>query len=367
MDTSFNEIDWDLNKDLVLINPRILDLEKKEVLKELEKFVFDAPHFWIATSGSTGARKWISLSKQAIFASAQAVNQHLSITSQDRWINPLPTFHVGGLGILARAYLTKSLCFSFCHKWNPYLFYRFVQENKGSITALVPTQVYDLVMSQLKAPSSLRVVIVGGGVLNKNIYNKALDLGWPLHLSYGMTECASQIATSIVNNQLSLLPHIKIDFTKEGLIMIKSPSLLTGYASQSQGKWFFKDPKVEDWFITEDYGRWDTQGLVILGREKHVIKVGGENVNIFFLQEILESIQMEMGIFFETILFSRRDERLGSIIYLATTDKKYENLVAAFNLKVMPYERIRGVKVLDTIPKTSIGKIDYMQLMQISI
>lgn len=367
MDASLNKINWDLDKNTVLMNPRILNLEKEEILRELETFFLTSSHFWIATSGSTGPRKWIALSKKAILASAKAVNEHLSITPQDRWINPLPIFHVGGLGILARAYLTKSPCFSFHEKWDARVFHRFIQENKGSITALVPTQVYDLVIHQLKAPSSLRTVIVGGGVLNKNIYKKALDLGWPLYLSYGMTECSSQIATSLLNNQLRLLPHIEIKFTKEGLITLKSPALLTGYASQLEGKWFFKDPKIGDWFVTEDYGMYEGNILTILGREKHFIKIGGENVNISYLQDVLENVQIEIGSFFESVLFSMKEERLGEVIYLATTTREPEKLVNLFNDRVMPYERIRGVKVFNSIPKTSIGKIDYMKLIEITI
>lgn len=367
MDTSLNKIDWDLDKNIVLMNPRILDSEKKEILKGLEYFFFDSAHFWIATSGSTGPRKWVALSKKAILASAEAVNKHLNITQKDRWINPLPIFHVGGLGILARAYLTESECFYFHNKWDPKTFHAFVLEKKGTVTALVPTQVYDLVENQLKAPASLRIVIVGGGVLNKFIYKKAIDLGWPLYPSYGMTECSSQIATAISKNQLTLLPHIEIKFTSENLIAIKSPALLTGYVSQLENKWFFKDPKIEGWFVTEDYGRLKENSLNILGREKHFIKIGGENVNLSFLQDTLDTVRIEVNCSFESVLVPVKEERLGYVIYMATTTREPEKLVNAFNDKVMPYEKIRGIKFLNELPKTSIGKIDYMKLVEVIV
>ena len=61
-------------------------------------------HLLFASSGSSGDRKWVALSKEAILASAKMVNEHLSAVPSDHWLLALPDFHVGGMGVLARAY-----------------------------------------------------------------------------------------------------------------------------------------------------------------------------------------------------------------------------------------------------------------------
>ena len=58
-------------------------------------------HLLFSTSGSTGNSKWVALSRRAIMTSAEAVNEHLQVTPHDHWLLALPTFHVGGMGVVA--------------------------------------------------------------------------------------------------------------------------------------------------------------------------------------------------------------------------------------------------------------------------
>jgi O-succinylbenzoic acid--CoA ligase len=97
------EIDWLSHESHVLLNPRMPDAERQR----LESFVVPLPgHLWLATSGTTGSLKLTALSKRAMLASAAAVNRHLQSDADDVWLCVLPTFHVGGLGIYARAFLS---------------------------------------------------------------------------------------------------------------------------------------------------------------------------------------------------------------------------------------------------------------------
>src|SRR5690349_2632783 len=96
-------IDWTSAESHVLLNPRM----PREEEMRLRSFVTDLPgHLWLSTSGTTGALKLTALSKQAMLASAAAVNRHLQSNAKDVWYCVLPLFHVGGLGILARAFLS---------------------------------------------------------------------------------------------------------------------------------------------------------------------------------------------------------------------------------------------------------------------
>ena len=158
-------------------------------------------HVWVATSGTSsdapGRVRWVALSKQAFLASAGAVNAHLAATASDVWAHALPLFHVGGLGILARAHLSGARVVAAVRgRWEPSAFRDAAEGAGATLAALVPSQVHDLVQARLDSPSSLRAVVVGGARLEPSLYRAARERGWPCLPSYGLTETCSQVATA---------------------------------------------------------------------------------------------------------------------------------------------------------------------------
>ena len=62
----------------------------------------------LPTSGSTSGPKLTLLDKSSMLLSAKSVNEHLCINHNDLWLCCLPTHHVSGLSIYARAYDSSS-------------------------------------------------------------------------------------------------------------------------------------------------------------------------------------------------------------------------------------------------------------------
>ena len=115
------EIHWQSNRNAILMNPRTPENDKKALLEALDRYQEIQGHFLLPTSGSSGSLKWVALSKEAILCSALSVNNHLESNHGDIWLNPLPTFHVGGLGILARSYLSGAKAVAYSnpqHQWD---------------------------------------------------------------------------------------------------------------------------------------------------------------------------------------------------------------------------------------------------------
>src|SRR5687768_8875866 len=120
--------------------------------RRLETYVVPLrAHVWLATSGSTGALKLTALSKKALLASAASVNRHLQSDAQDVWFCVLPTFHVGGLGIYARALLSGARVVAAA--WDSRT---FAEMEEMTLASLVPAQVADLVRTGLRAPGGVR-------------------------------------------------------------------------------------------------------------------------------------------------------------------------------------------------------------------
>ena len=353
----------------MLCNPRLPDADRSGLLTELLNAPVAPGHVWLATSGSSGQIKWVALSKQALLASAHAVNAFLDSHSKDVWFNPLPPFHVGGLGIWARSHLSGAQVVDFYGlqqgTWDARLYHALAHQHQATLSSLVPAQVYDLVHLNLCPPASLRAIIVGGGALSESLLNKGRELGWKLHPSYGLTECASQVATWRQDG-LEILNHVEIRISKKGCIEIHSPALLSLYAlTTSQGMQYI-DPKVAGWFTTEDQGALQGQHLQILGRQGSFIKIGGESVDLSRLERILEEAQTERNARLDLALVAFPDARLGFVIHLAAAAPIHEvqPVIDLYHSRVLPFEKIRKIHFLDCIPRSPLHKVLKNELLE---
>lgn len=335
-------IDWRSDESHLLLNPRM----PREEQRRLETYVVPLrAHVWLATSGTTGALKLTALSKKALLASAASVNRHLQSDSSDVWCCVLPTFHVGGIGIYARALLSGARVVSTA--WDPA---RFAANEEITLASLVPAQVADLVRGGLRAPRSLRAVVVGGDSLEPDLYEKGTGLGWPLLPSYGMTECSSQIATARPGSpELVLLDAFEARVEKDGRLAFHGEAVLTGYGTAGG----FVDPKRRGWFLTEDLGSIRGPVLEVRGRRGDFIKIGGESVDLARLDAILSAVAGP-----HAAVVAMPDERLGQVIHLAVgPGVDAEAVAAAFSQRVHPFERPRRVHRVPEIPRSPLGKL----------
>lgn len=373
----------DTNRNIILLNPRMAEQDFSalvELAQTAQEQMNLQDHVWIATSGSTAESasgvKLVALSKAALLCSATSVNQHLQATQQDVWAQVLPYFHVGGLGIELRARIVGAKVVQVLqdNKWSAQEFHNQIIKHKCSLSALVPTQVYDLVAQNLKCPSSIRAIVVGGGSLEEELYKKARSLGWPLLPSYGMTEACSQIATADLESlqsmqypKIKLLSHVQVKTDEESFLQINSQALLTCYAQKTEQRVRVWSPVQQGWFTTEDQGQLkDRLDLKVFGRSKDYIKIGGEGSNLSALRSKLEQVILSKDANWLACfcLLAMPSPRLGSEIHLVTTlsSELANQAVNLYNEQVMPFEKIRKVHFVAEIPRTELGKIKWNEL-----
>lgn len=371
-------IDWSAKEGAVLVNPRLPQHQQELAHELLGRHSPWPDHIWLATSGthlqSADEAKWVALSKSAFLESAKAVNKHLLSDQYDRWLHALPNCHVAGIAIWARSHLSLSRVFHFEGRWSSERFTQMAWKKEITLTALVPTQLYDLVLDGCTAPPTLRATIVGGGRLSDDLYMRAKSLGWKPLPSYGMTECASQVATAPLesagrvgdNYKLQPLSHVRLSLNAKGLLEIISPSLLTVYGFVSSKGVRFVDPKDSTGrFTTEDRCGLTNHELLIYGRESEFIKIAGESASLSQLNALLVNIKGEMHLQGEHHLIVVEDKRLGHAIHLTEVDtpkEKLDLLVERYNNNVLPPLRIRKTHHLHYIPKTLLGKVATSEL-----
>ncbi|HSK11462.1 MAG TPA: AMP-binding protein [Vicinamibacterales bacterium] len=380
------QIVWDDRTTLVLANPAWLKRQPdaagaaSRLLPDLEG------HLWVATSGTSrhagGGVRWVALSRRAILASAAAVNRHLAATPADVWAHALPLFHVGGLGILARAHLSgASVHAAGSGAWDAVSFHGRLAEIGATLTALVPSQVHDLVTAGLRPPSGLRAVVVGGARLDPALYAAARELGWPCLPSYGLTEAASQVATAPLASLAShaypsvlpLLSHLRAREDEDGILAVRGDSLLTCYAEVENDLVRTWDPRGEGgWFRTGDFGRVHGGGLEVRGRGSDAAKVLGELVSLPGVEARAARWASQepalAGLAIDLAVAALPHPRLGHelVLALATGDWPSEPDLDARALAdslnrfdaaaTLPFERVQRVAIVPAIPRTALGK-----------
>jgi o-succinylbenzoate---CoA ligase len=318
----------------------------------------------LPTSGTSGGAKFVVLTKAALLASATAVNAHFDIRSQDRWLAGLADFHVGGLGIHARAYLSGSKVVSIpWDSWGGHgrEFVRALSEQKITHTSLTPTHLHDLVRLSVMAPSDLRVLLLGGGRIDQTLSTAARALGWPVRASYGMTEAASQVATAIDDEikHLPILPIWETRTTEDGSLALRGPALFTGYAEKIEETWTFRPAKDPDgWFVTGDRCFLDDGKLCFLERADALVKISGELVSLTALEELASAMAKEHGA--QAAVITIPDERREHALVLCIDAGNIEShsFLKSINHRLSGIEQIREICHVPEIPRTALGKVD---------
>ena len=327
-------------------------------------------HLLFASSGSSGDRKWVALSKEAILASAKMVNEHLSAVPSDHWLLALPDFHVGGMGVLARAYASACPVSLMPGAWDAQKFHALVADKKITLSSMVPTQLFDLVEAGLNAPESLRALLIGGGRLDDAIYQGAVDLGWPIIETYGMTESSSQIATSqVCGRNLHILPGWETRMTSDGRLSIKGRPLMSAYVQCHEGACEMVNPKVDGWLETNDVVEIDGDQIMVRGRADRCVKVLGELIHLSHVENQMIRWASKSGISVGPVglpVVAVADERKGSRLVLCVSHHHdYRELVEGYNRDCHPVERIDQVLEVDEIPLSDLGKVLYAKLQEV--
>lgn len=374
----------------------VLPLWQKKILDEMKKRApVDRDVLWILSSGTSvaGEVKAIALTPEAFEASARAVNAHLRAGAEDRWLLTLPTHHVGGLGIVVRASLSGSRVFGL-KKWSAQGFVDEVTKNKVTLTSLVPTQVFDLVNARLGAPRGLRAVVVGGGALDVSLYAQARLLDWPLLPSYGLTECASQVATATLSSlevdefpALKVLSHVRVDI-RDQRVFLKSAALCRWVARMnSEGVFSLEDPIREGWLPTEDLAELSGdlrmtsdagggsktasggQFLRFLGRRDDIVKILGELVALPPVEQRAREVLKAHGVTGTFCLLAVSGGRAGHRLVMVTdTTASLREVRASLNeanRTLSGPERIQQICWTAKIPVGELGKIKKGELRAI--
>ncbi len=308
----------------------------------------DRPAWLVATSGSSGAPKWVRLTFGNLEASAAGSAVAVDHQPDDVWLANLPLFHVGGAMISIRC-ARQGSALILEERFDPQRTAGLLASGGASLASMVSATLSATLDASEETFYRAKAVLVGGGPVDPDLVDRATRRGMPVRRTYGMTETCSQVATETASGSGVMAVKGGEIRVIEGRILVRGEMVSPGYDGDPD-----RDP--DDWFDTGDVGEIDALGrLTVLGRSDLVMISGGENVSPEEVEAAIRS-HPEVG---DAVVVGIPDPVWGSVVAAA-----YVGTVAPGEVERYVRYRLAGFKVpkhwahMETIPQTSLGKPD---------
>ena len=331
------------------------------------------------TGGTTGVPKAAMLPERAVHQMAMSVSTGWDLPSHKRYLACAPISHAAGMLITPTLMSGGTVILQ--SKFDPGAWLAAVQEERATLSLLVPTMIYavldhpDLGATDL---SSLETIMYGASPISPARLIEGIDRLGPVFCQlYGQTESAG-LGTSLWRHQHlreerrlascgTAIPGVRVAVLDEdgqempdgeaGEISVQGPSVMLGY---------FKQPELtastlrDGWLRTGDMAVRDADGyFTIVDRKKDMIVSGGFNV---FPREIEDVLSAHPNVSAVAVI-GVPDDKWGEavkalVVARPGTVVDGEELVALVRDKKGPVYAPKSIDVVDALPLTPVGKAD---------
>jgi long-chain-fatty-acid--[acyl-carrier-protein] ligase len=346
----------------------------------------DDPAVIIFTSGTETLPKGVPLSHRNLLSNQIAALQRVVVKSTDVFYSVLPPFHSFGFSVTGLLTLLAGI--KTCYAPDPTKsrsMAKDIEEWKATIFCCAPSFIKALLhVAKEGQLNSLRLIVSGAEKTPQDLFDNIQAKGINAMEGYGISECSPVVTTDIegqphkgvgkpINGvQLCIIdPETEaiIEDGKDGEVCIAGPNVFNGYLGIK------KDPfillKGKKWYRSGDRGHLDPDGTLILtGRLKRFVKIGGEMVSLGGLEDDLLQICIERKWLPEkselpqlaTGVKDREGEKPQIILFSIVDLNRDEINRALKDLGHGSIVKVSEVRKVDAIPVTATGKVQYRAL-----
>jgi long-chain-fatty-acid--[acyl-carrier-protein] ligase len=358
------------------------------LLKNLKHLSSEDLAVILFTSGTESLPKGVPLTHKNILTNQTAGLSCIQVSPSDVLYGVLPPFHSFGFSVTGIFPLLTGLKVFYAP--DPTQYFAMAHDiDEWGITLLcsAPTFIKGLFKvakeGQLR---SLRLVIGGAEKVSDDLFHYMEKRGGVMLEGYGITECSPVVTLTrsgkpregvglpIPGVELAIIhPETskKLPSGEEGEICIHGPNIFKGYLGTMPSPFIEFDGKK--WYRSGDRGHLSSNGsLVLSGRMKRFIKIGGEMVSLAGVEEELIRVALAKG----WVKEGEEGPPLGIAVSEADTDKPLIVVFAIFDttkealndaLRESGFGRIvkvAEVRKIEKIPATGAGKIQYSALQE---
>ncbi|WP_449473655.1 AMP-binding protein [Sphingobium chungangianum] len=334
------------------------------------------------TGGTTGAPKLADLSLDGLMASVHASAAGIGWRSDDRVLQLLPFFHVGGGVVVGMALFSTGSTLLNCglagarDRQTVNAIWEISAREKVTVIALVPPTWSHV--AELGKPAlwpELRALVTGATSIGPSLMRCITELtGIPLSQVLGMTELSGAggnqpldgieyqpaIGTPTPLVETQLVPIVPGGPDE---LYVRGPMLFRGYRTVEG---LIEHPK-EKWHATGDLAEMTSDGQIrLIGRSKDVIIRSGHNIDPQTIEETIchhPAVAMAAAV-------GMPDAYAGQVPVLFVTRKpgalvEEEELIAFVTQHIEePPARPKRILLVNSLPLTAVGKIARFQLRQ---
>ena len=325
------------------------------------------------TSGTTGLPKGVMHTHNTQMAALITLNATSDFCIGDRYLNPMPLFHVGALTpAIVSAY--RGLAHVLMRAFDPNAIWQLVKQERINNALLVPAMlgacrmVFDPAVHD---HSTLRWFLSGAAPVPKALIEAYQEMGIDIHQVYGLTETCGPACVTTPEDAIRkagstgkaffhtdvkvVRPDGSVCDTEEaGEVLVRGDHIMTGY-------WNRPDATAESikdgWLYTGDIATVDDEGFIwIQDRLKDMIISGGENV---YPAEIENIILGHPGVA-DVAVIGVPSDKWGET-GLAVVVKKdaavtESDIIAHCDGKLARFKMPSGIRFVDVIPRNASGK-----------
>jgi len=323
----------------------------------------------LSTSGTGGRPKPVVLTVGNLLANAAGSAFRLGVDPADRWFDPLPTYHMGGLAPVVRS-ATYGTTVVVQREFEAAATADALAERDATAVSLVPTMLRRMLDERGDLTDSLRFVLLGGAPAPDALVERCADRGVPVCPTYGMTEAASQIATATpqeatdhvgtVGRPLSVTDVTVVDESgspcppgEVGELVVDGPTVTPGYYDDPEPT---REAFGEFGLRTGDLAHLDDDGrLRVLNRREDRIVTGGENVDP---REVATAIREHPAVGDAAVVGlddPEWGERVAALVVADCSERSIREFCAG---RLAGFKHPKTLGFADEIPRTASGTVD---------
>jgi acyl-CoA synthetase (AMP-forming)/AMP-acid ligase II len=334
------------------------------------------------SSGTTGLPKGVMLTHRNLVANVLQSESLLETSADDVVIGVLPFFHIYGMTVIMNLALRNGATVVTMPRFDLQQFLELHAEHKITQCYAVPP----IVLALAKQPvvdeydlSSVRFVMSGAAPLSADLAEAAAQrLDCTVLQGYGMTETSPVTHVNPIERNKPgtvgvLLPSTEarivdldtdedVDTGDRGELCVRGPQIMKGYLNNQAATDAMID--ADGWLHTGDIAVVDDEGYFsIVDRVKELIKYKGFQVP----PAELEALLLEHPDISDAAVVGRPDEEAGEVpvAFVVVADGLEPDAVLAWVAeRVAPYKKLRGIELVDEIPKSASGKILRRELVE---
>jgi long-chain acyl-CoA synthetase len=340
------------------------------------------------TGGTTGLPKGVLQTHTNLLANAKHMQYTYAFVSSDSYLHAAPMFHAADASCTFGVTWTGARHLVL-QAWDPSKYCDIVEQERMTITLLVPTMINSLVNMpgvEERNLSSWRLLGYGASPMPAELQRKAMSLlpcGF-IQL-YGMTEASPLLTccsaedharaaagepgyTARLQSAGAPVPGVECEVRREdgtladigepGEIYARGPNIMLGYLKRPEET--AKALLPGGWYRTGDVAYADDHGyLYIVDRAKDMIISGGENI---YTTEVENAIYAHVTVL-EAAVFGIPHETWGEMVHAEVvlkpgTKVTAEELIIHCRTLIGGYKVPRSINVrADALPKSGAGKI----------